>query len=252
MIAPPFDWIIPLAAAPFIGSFLSVLVVRLPKGEDIVSARSHCRCCNRILTPIELVPVVSWLAQNGKCRGCGAKVDTLYPIMEVAAVAVVLCALPIVGRELLWITAVLGWMLIALIAMDLREFILSDALTLPLVAIGLAVAWWLEPASVHLHVLGAALGFVLMFGANWTYNAFRGRDGLGQGDAKLMAAAGAWVGVEGVGTVLLYAAVIGLALAMAQRVAGKQIDATTPIPFGVGIASGLWLVWLGGPLFLAV
>lgn len=250
MIAQPFDWLLPLVAAPFIGSFLSVLVVRLPKGEDIVIAPSHCRSCNRALKPFELLPLISFLIQGGKCRGCGAKIASLYPAMELAAVGVALWASFVVQGELLWITAALGWALLALIAMDLREFVLADAITLPLIPAGLAVAWWIDPSSLAWHVLGAALAFALMAAAALSYKMLRGRDGLGYGDTKLMAAAGAWTGLEGMGTVLLYGAVISLALVVALRLAGRAIDATTPIPLGAGLAAGLWLVWLFGPLVL--
>jgi leader peptidase (prepilin peptidase)/N-methyltransferase len=89
-----------------------------------------------------------------------------------------------------------------------------------------------------------------MVGAAWSYRALRGREGLGFGDAKLMAAAGAWTGLEGVGTVLLYGAVLGLVLVGALRFWGRSIDGETPIPFGAGLAAGLWLTWLYGPLLL--
>jgi leader peptidase (prepilin peptidase) / N-methyltransferase len=250
MIPQPYDWLVPVLAAPFIGSFLSVLAVRLPKGEDVVAAPSHCRACNRALKPLELIPLASFAIQGGKCRGCGAELDSLYPLMELSAVGVALWAAFVVQGELLWITAALGWALLALIAMDLRDFVLADVITLPLVLAGLAVAWWIDPAALAWHVLGAALGFGLMAAAASGYKLVRGRDGLGFGDAKLMAAAGAWTGLEGFGAVLLYGAVTSLALVIAWRLAGRTIDAATPIPLGAGLAAGLWLVWLYGPLVL--
>jgi leader peptidase (prepilin peptidase) / N-methyltransferase len=248
----PFDWLIPLLAAPFIGSFLSVLVVRLPKGEDVVAGRSHCRACNRTLSVLELVPLASFLVQGGKCKSCGVRIEPLYPLMELGAVVVVLWAMTAVPGDMVWLTAILGWVLLALAAMDLREFVLADALTLPLIAAGLGAAWWLSPASWPWHILGAAAGFALMLAAAWGYKAVRGRDGLGFGDAKLMAAAGAWTGIEGVGAVLLYGALTGLALVLGLRLAGRAIDAATPIPLGAGIAAGLWLVWLYGPLVVGL
>ncbi|MCE9522292.1 MAG: prepilin peptidase [Alphaproteobacteria bacterium] len=248
MLSPPLDWVLPLIAAPFIGSFLSVLVVRLPKGEDIVVAPSHCRHCERQLTPLELVPLFSWVAQGGKCRGCGAAVDRLYPAIELAALVVAVWASFVVRGDVLLITVVLGWALLALAAMDLRDLILADALTLPLIPAGLTVAWWTDATLLPWHILGAAAGFALMVAAGWSYKALRGREGLGFGDAKLMAASGAWVGIEGIGSVLLYGAVLGLIVVLLLRLTGRNVDAATPIPLGAGIAAGLWLVWLYGPV----
>ena len=250
MIAPPFDWLIPLAIAPFIGSFLSVLVVRLPKGEDVVAGRSHCRSCETPLSPPELVPIVSFALQRGKCRACGAPVSWLYPSLEVGAVAIVLWAMTVVEGDLVLLTALLGWALLALAAMDVRDFILADAITLPLIVAGIGVSVWLSPGAIHWHILGAAFGFGLMLAAAWGYQALRGREGLGFGDAKLMAAAGAWTGLEGVGTVLLYGAVLSLIAILIARGMGREIGLTTPIPFGAGLAAGFWLTWLYGPLLL--
>jgi leader peptidase (prepilin peptidase)/N-methyltransferase len=175
----------------------------------------------------------------------------LYPALELGAAAVVLWAMTVMRGELLLITTLLGWVLLALAAMDWRAFILADVLTLPLIAVGLIVVWWIDPNAAVWHVVGAVAGFVLMVGAASGYRWLRGRDGLGFGDAKLMAAAGAWVGLAGVGSVLLYGAVLSLCLALAGRVFGGEVSAQTPVPFGVGLAAGLWLTWLYGPLVLA-
>lgn len=250
MFAPPFDWLVPLTMAPFVGSFLSVLVVRLPKGEDVIASRSCCRSCSTPLSPMDLVPLVSYAVQGGKCRACGAPIDRLYPIIELCAVAVVLWAMTVVEGDLILLTAALGWALLVLAAMDIREFILADAITLPLVFAGIAVSVWLSPDAIHWHILGAVFGFGLMLAAAWGYQALRGREGLGLGDAKLMAAAGAWTGLEGVGTVLLYGAVLSLAAIFIARGMGRSIELTTPVPFGAGLAAGFWLTWLYGPLLL--
>lgn len=247
----PAAWPIALIAAPFVGSFLSVLAVRLPRGEDIVVSRSKCRSCGKALSPPELIPIASWLAQGGKCRACGAQIGWLYPGMEVgAAVVVVWAATAGMSDVMFWATVGLGWALLTLAIMDLRDFILVDALTLPLVVAGLGLLAWQVPEAVLWHALGAAGGFALMVGVGFAYTAVRGREGLGFGDAKLMAAAGAWTGLEGVGTVLLYGAVLSLGLVAAQRLFGRTFESDTPIPFGAGLAAGFWLTWLYGPLLV--
>lgn len=244
-------WLVLLIVAPFIGSFLSVLVVRLPKGEGVVVSRSRCRSCGGRLSPVELLPIVSWLVQGGKCRQCGARVGWVYPLLEVGAAVVVLWAMSAgLSGWLLGATCGLGWVLLALAAMDLRDFVLADVLTLPLAVAGLVVAYLLNGEAALWHLAGAVAGFALMVGVGAAYKQLRGREGLGFGDAKLMAAAGAWVGLVGLGTVLLYGSLLTLALAGILRQAGRDVGNLTPLPFGAGLAAGLWLTWLYGPLLL--
>lgn len=246
-----FHWVILLVAAPFVGSFLSVLLVRLPKSEDVVLSRSRCRSCGGRLSPRELLPIVSWLVQGGKCRQCGAGVPWLYPALEVGAAVVVLWAASTGMTG--WVLAVscgLGWVLLALGAMDLRDFVLMDVLTLPLMVAGLLVGYLLNGDAVLWHLAGAVGGFALMVGVGAVYQQLRGREGLGFGDAKLMAAAGAWTGLVGLGTVLLYGSLLTIALAGLLRQTGREVGTLTPLPFGAGLAAGLWLTWLYGPLLL--
>ena len=243
--------IIAAIIAPFIGSFLSVLVLRLPKGEGVVVTRSHCSKCGHNLGVAELIPIVSWLVQAGKCRSCGSAVSPLYLGMEVAAIIVAVWAVLTVDADARWITVALGWALLALAVMDAREFFLADELTLPLVPLGLAVCWLLSPEQLYLHVAGAVLGLASMIALAWVYKTVRGRDGLGLGDAKLFAAAGAWTGLEGLGTVLLYGVLVNLVMLAISRSADGDLGAATPVPLGTGLAAGIWLTWLYGPFVLA-
>lgn len=241
---------IALLVSPFIGSFLSVLVVRLPLGEGVVLGRSHCRNCNKTLGPAELVPLLSWMIQRGKCSACGASVSALYPSMEVAATAVAFWAVTTVPPELAIISILLGWVLLALAVMDARSFFLSDVLTLPLIPLGLAVIWVIDPASLAAHLAATIAGFVLMMAVAWAYEKLRGREGLGLGDAKLMAGAGAWAGLSGLGSVLLIGVCVNAVMLVVQRILGRDIDPSTPVPLGTGLAAGMWLTWLYGPISL--
>lgn len=137
--------------------------------------------------------------------------------------------------------------LAALAVIDLRSFRLPDALTLPLLAAGLGVAWAADLAPLWWRMLSAALGYLLLAGLAAAYLRLRGTPGLGLGDAKLLAAAGAWTGAEGLPTILLIAAATGLACAGAARVLGWDIDRMTRMPFGPFLALGTWVVWLFGP-----
>ncbi|MBL8660779.1 MAG: prepilin peptidase [Rhodospirillales bacterium] len=237
-----------LIAAPIVGSFLGVLVVRLPEGEGVVLGRSRCRSCNNPLGPVDLVPLFGWLLRRGRCRYCGARISLLYPAIEIAAILVVVWAAPVVPGDALWASAILGWTLVALAAIDLRVLILPDALTLPLAAIGLFMVWQMTPEALPSHVVGAGLGWMSFRLLAALYARVRGRAGLGHGDAKLMAAAGAWVGWQALPTVVLFAALAALAAVALSAGVGRRIDATTRIPFGPFLALGLWLTWLYGPL----
>lgn len=238
-----------LLISPFLGSFLGVLVLRLPRGEEVVAGRSRCPHCAATLGVAELVPLLSYLASAGKCRHCGARLSRLYPGIELAALGVAGWAYWVLpGGWLLWAGAALGWALLALALIDLRHFLLPDVLTLPLIPAGLAVAWLVEPGKLLHHGIGAAAGFAAFAALAWGYRRLRGRDGLGLGDAKLFAAAGAWVSWSGLGSVLLWAALPALAVTLALGLKRGRLSGRTPLPFGAYLAAGLWLTWLYGPL----
>ena len=237
-----------LLAAPFVGSFLCVLVLRLPLGEDVVWGRSRCPSCKHDLAARDLIPLVSWVMARGRCRYCGTRLGYLYPVMELAALGVVLWTVAVVDEGVVAVTVLLGWALLSLAAMDLRSFFLSDAVTLPLIPAGLAVCYWLEPQAVWQHALAALAAAAILACLAFAYRRLRERDGLGYGDVKLFAAAGAWTGAMGLGTVLLWAVVVNVALLLAGRLAGQQVSAETKVPVGTGLAAGLWLTWLYGPL----
>jgi leader peptidase (prepilin peptidase) / N-methyltransferase len=159
-------------------------------------------------------------------------------------------ALPVFWRQevpLAWLLAsvVLALPLAALSAIDVREYRLPDVLTLPLAAAGVLVSWWFAPASLWWTIASMLIGFALLAGVAMLYRHLRGRDGLGLGDAKLFAASGAWLGLEGLPGVLLVAcgAAIVALLVAAWR---SQITATTRVPFGPFLAFGTWIIWLYG------
>ena len=239
-----------LMMAPFIGSFLGVLVIRLPKNEDVVSHRSHCRSCSKSLSAIDLIPILSWVASSGKCRHCGAGLSIFYPAIEFSSIGIVIWATSTVEPELVPLTVALGWVLLTLGCMDLRDFFLSDWLTLPLVPAGLITWWLLEPTVLWDHVAAAGAGLLLILIIDWAYRKIRGRAGLGLGDAKLMAAAGAWTGLGGIGSVLLLGVAMSAIILLCWRALNIKIAGETAVPLGTGLAAGIWLTWLYGPISL--
>lgn len=237
-----------LVAAPFIGSFLGVVITRLPAGQPMLLDRSRCATCGHTLAAHDLVPLISWATRRGRCRYCGARIGLFSPMIEIAALGIAGWAATETSGVLLWITAAFGWTLLVLAVIDWRHFILPDRLVLPLVPAGLAVAFWIDRTAVPGHLLGALAGLVVLTVVAWAYRRLRGREGLGFGDAKLFAGAGAWLSWQGLPSVLLLAALMGLAGTLLSNAAHQPISATTKVCFGSYLCAAIWLVWLYGPV----
>jgi leader peptidase (prepilin peptidase)/N-methyltransferase len=226
-------WII-LPFGPIIGSWLGVLVRRFENPRNALWGRSACDSCGAALHPREMVPLASFFIQRGRCRHCGAPIGWFHPAIELAALAVGAIALAADGPGLrAWTDAGLGWALLLAGWIDLEYFTLPDWITLPLILAGLAVTWSFSPASIFDHAAAAALGYLGFRLMNAAYRAWRGRDGLGQGDAKLLAAAGAWLGAAALPDEILAAGLIGLFGAL---LAGRHVSAGMKLPFGPALA----------------
>jgi len=238
-----------ILAAPFVGSFLGLAVQRRGTGAPVAFGRSRCDSCGHVLGPLDLIPLVSWLALRGRCRYCGARIGLYPPAMELAALGLAVWAVAVGPGWVGWLGAGLGWALLALAAIDLREMILPDRLTLPLIAIGLGVAALAFPRPLD-HVIGAAVAGAGFAALGWGWQRATGREALGLGDAKLFAAAGAWLGWQGLPTVLLIASAAGLAAALVRALRGAG-GLRTPLPFGPALAAGFWLTWVLGPIHFA-
>ena len=242
-----------LIASPFVGSWLATLAVRLPEGEPTLRARSRCRSCGQRLAPRDLVPLLSWLVLRGRCRYCGGAVGAYYPLVELAALAVAALAVAVESGPFVFITCCLGWALLVLALCDLRAFLLPDAIVLPLIPCGLAVAAFIAPepgrtgaAIAEAHVMGAVLGYGVFTALGWAYRALRKREGLGAGDAKLMAAAGAWLGWQPLPLLVMLAAGTALAGALlAHRTLALGSLRMQKVPLGAPLAAAIFLFWLG-------
>jgi leader peptidase (prepilin peptidase)/N-methyltransferase len=238
-------WWMAVLAAPFAGSFVGVLIRRLPRDRPGLWGRSACEACGHTLGVSEMVPVASFLAQRGRCRACGAPIAPSHLAVELAALAIaaIAAATGAAGWEL-WEGCALGWTLLALAWIDLEQFWLPDVLTLPLLVAGLLVAWAREPWTLTDRAAGAIAGYLAFRVIGRLYAALRGREGLGQGDAKLLAAAGAWLGWPALPTLVLVAALVAIAMAVAGRRRGAALTGATALPFGPALAAAFWTLWL--------
>ncbi len=230
-----------------IGSFLGVVLIRMPDGRPLVMARSACDTCDKELEPFELVPILSWVIQGGKCRECGSAIDRWQLAAElggatIGAMAVMLSTFPI------W-AMVLGWQLLLLAMLDLRHMWLPRQLSALLGASGalfaLVMGYWSEDVmAVVQSMVGGVFGFAVLWLLGQGYLAWRGQEGLGGGDPPLLGAIGLWLGPLGVIHTLLVASLGGLAVAAVLRAAGQRITRDTMLPLGTLLALAAWPVFL--------
>ncbi len=240
-----------MLTSPFVGSFIALLGLRLPEGKPVVWGRSACPHCGHQLAVRDLVPILSWIANRARCRLCRGPISLYYPLVELAAMVVAGLSVVSFDGAQAWLSAGLGWSLLGLAITDWRAFILPDALTLPLVPIGLFQAWSIagtnSVAALLDRGIGALSGFLIFWGLGWAYLRLRQRAGLGLGDAKLMAAAGAWLGWAALPWVVLLAGSAGLLGAvLANRDKGLPA-ADLAVPFGTYLAASIGVIWFLRP-----
>lgn len=242
-------WLLVTAGlGPLVGSFVGLLSVRLPQGRPVGVARSACAACGRRLGPAELIPVLSFVALRGRCRACRAAIPRRYPAIELGCLAIGAWAAAVHPGAPALLTALLGWGLLFIAVIDAEHLWLPDRLTLPLTGAGLAIAAAEGGEALTARAIGAGAGWLLLAGLAALYARLRGREGLGAGDARLLAASGAWVGWTGLPSVLVWASLAGLSLAAARTLTRGPPRADEPLPFGTYLALGTWLTWLYGPI----
>ncbi|MFN7180813.1 prepilin peptidase [Hyphomonas sp.] len=240
-----------ILAGLLIGSAIDAAAARFAREEAWMMPRSRCTACSRPLVWYELVPLLSWAALRGRCRTCRAPIGWSAPATEMAGALIAAAAVFFAPDGLVLFTCAFGWLLLALAAIDFRTFLLPDGLNAALLTLGAAMVALTRPDDWALHAAGAALGFGLLWSVETLYRRLRGRDGLGRGDAKLLGAIGAWVGITGIPPVLLIASLSGIAAALALSVRrSTPLSGQSAIAFGPWIALGGYAVWLLQPLLL--
>ncbi|WP_101675908.1 prepilin peptidase [Alloalcanivorax mobilis] len=272
------DW---LAASPLaliivcavlgllVGSFLNVVIHRLPLmmergwrrearellGQpehneplfNLLVPRSRCPHCDHGIAWHENIPVLSWLALRGRCSACQAPISKRYPIIELlAALVAALCAWRFGYGPWLPFTLFASFTLLALAVIDLDTTLLPDALTYPLLWAGLLAALLdLSPVPLPEAVAGAMAGYLALWSLYWVFKLVTGKEGMGYGDFKLLAALGAWLGWQYLPLVILLSSVVGLVFALAMM-AGGRVKRGQGIPFGPYLAIAGWIALLWG------
>ena len=254
-----------------VGSFLNVVIYRLPKmmeaqwqrdyaefSSEVYKASeklslaipgSRCPHCNAGVKPTQNIPVLSYLLLRGKCAACDTPISVRYPVVEaLTALIWVLCGLQFGVSYALAAAMLLTAVLVVLTAIDLDHQLLPDSLTLPLVWVGLLLNIDNTFVSLESAVLGAAFGYLCLWAVFWLFKIATGKEGMGHGDFKLLAALGAWFGLAALPTIVLLSSAVGAFLGVALIVTGKQ-DRETSMPFGPFLA-GAGLIHLFYPNIL--
>lgn len=219
------------------GSFLNVVIYRVPRGESVVRPSSHCPACGKPIAPWNNLPVLSWLVLRGRARCCGARIPVRYMLVEAAGGLLALALVEAVllpmapetslaqGALVFFSSFALGMGLMAAAFIDLDHMYIPDSISIGAILLGIATFWLRPPLSLTESLAASAAGFLLvwlLFGV--FYRWVRGRTGMGLGDAKLLAVAGAWFGWKGMLFALLAGAVQGTIAAVLVLVVRGRID----------------------------
>ena len=239
-----------------VGSFLSMLTWRLPRlmleGEEeilkhISMGGSKCPQCDANLPWYRLIPLFSWLASGGRCHNCGAKISARYPLIEVFTASLTMLSMWQFGPTFVGISAVIfSWILIAIFVIDWEHQLILDNLSLPLLWLGLlfnSQDLFVTPTDA---IIGAAVGYMILWIIFHLFKIITGKEGMGYGDFKLLAALGAWFGFLALPQIILIAALSSIIITVAGMIL-KQRDKNTPLAFGPFLAIAGWVTLFLGP-----
>ena len=252
----------------FVGSFLNVVIYRLPvmmqrswrsQCQELLELeqdqhphfnlslpRSRCPHCGHLISAMENIPVLSYLLQKGCCRHCGGKIAARYPLIELfTAVITAITAWHFgFGWEAVF-AILLSWALIALSFIDIDQQLLPDDITLPFLWLGLALSLFELFSDMQSAIIGAIAGYLSLWLVYWAFKLITGKEGMGYGDFKLLALFGAWLGWQSLPLVILLSSLVGAIIGLAM-ILFRGRDRQLPIPFGPYLAAAGWLAMLWG------
>ncbi len=221
-----------------VGSYLNVLIHRIPRGKSTVLPRSRCPWCDGPIRAIDNLPVVSFLLLGGRCRHCGAPISWRYPLVEFCTAILFVACFAKLGLSPCLLTAmVFVGLMILLAGIDTEHFLLPDRITLPGIFVGLGLQLWCGRPGIVEGIIGTAVGAgILILVINYWYW-IRGEEGMGIGDVNMLALIGAFLGWKGVLTTLFLATLSGSVAGLALLVLGK-LGMRSRLPFGLFLALG--------------
>ena len=248
-----------------IGSFLNVVIYRLPimmerswKSEcadyfpdsslaleqetfNLMLPRSHCPKCNHVIGALENIPLFSWLFQKGRCKHCHCKISKRYPSIELlTAILSFMVAYTVPFGWPLVFSLFFTWILICLTFIDFDTMLLPDQLTLSLLWLGLISNINGSFADLNSAVIGAIFGYLSLWSIYWGFKLLTGKEGMGHGDFKLLAALGAWFGWQALPLIILMSSVAGVIIGVCMMLAAKD-KKSRPFPFGPYLAIAGWI-----------
>ncbi len=262
-----------------VGSFLNVVIYRLPqsmqydwtndsidhlteshqelkdplekykslnKKTSLVWDRSHCPHCNHQITALQNIPVISFLLLRGKCSKCKASISHRYWIIELLTAVLSTIVVYHFGFSLAAIAGVvLTWFLVVIAMIDYDTMFIPDQLSIPLIWIGLFISLWSVFIMPSVAIKGALLGYLLLWSIFHLFKIITGKEGMGYGDFKLLAAGGAWFGMQSVMVIVVMSSLAGAVLGSIYMAINNNQQGK-PIPFGPYLAVGIWLNMLYG------
>jgi leader peptidase (prepilin peptidase)/N-methyltransferase len=232
-----------------VGSFLNVVIFRVPLGKSVVWPGSVCARCSRPLAWYENIPIASFLVLRARCRTCGSPISWRYPIVEAVTAAMFAVLYWLLGPSLLFISrAVFASALVALFAIDLEHYLLPDAITLPGIVVGFIFSLFTEPGWLA-SLIGILAGGGVLWGVAEAYYRIRHEDGLGFGDVKMLGMIGAFLGWKLMLLTLLFGSVGGSVIGVVLIISGRG-DMKYKLPFGTFLALGASSAMIVGPTFL--
>jgi leader peptidase (prepilin peptidase)/N-methyltransferase len=263
--------------ALLVGSFLNVVIYRLPlmmerdiraecedileqpgaeipQGRfDLVAPRSRCPACGQMITAMQNIPLLSWLFLRGKCANCGVSISWRYPAVELLTAVLSAVAAWRFGFGWEGVAAIfLTWALIAISVIDIDHLIIPDSMSLPLMWTGLAMSLFFPLAGSEVlfvdmqsSIIGALAGYLSLWSVYHLFRLITGKEGMGYGDFKLLAALGAWLGWQMLPLIVVLSAFVGAVVGVAMMVLARR-DRNIPIPFGPYLAAAGWIAMLYG------
>ncbi len=252
-----------------VGSFINVVIYRLPvmmqrewrrdcleflehpaEAEEpvfnLVTPRSRCGHCGHKITPLENIPILSYLLLRGKCSSCGTRISIQYPLVELFTGIVTAVVGWQLGVSLQALAALLlSWSLIAAAGIDIGHKLLPDSITLPLLWLGLLLGLGNVFVSLEDSVIGAMAGYLSLWSVFMLFKLLTGKEGMGHGDFKLLAMLGAWTGWQLLLVIILTSSLVGAVVGISMILL-KKTERGTQIPFGPYLAAAGWIALLWG------